>query len=328
MPANLSPGFLAARDRLNRAKTDEERLDALQEMLATIPKHKGTEKMVADIRRRVAKLKEKAEQQRRSGKGGGVAYHVPREGAAQVALVGVPNVGKSSLLAALTNANPDIAPYPMSTHRPLPGMMEFEDIQIQLVDLPPITRDYTEGWVYGLVRLADTVALCVSLESADWERENAEVISLLREHHTVLTAGTSRHVDWRVVERRAIALGLKTDTGPDRVPAFLAWAKERFAAEPASTATGEGLDAMRTLIFRNSGVVRVYTKKPGQAPDLSKPYTIREGATVLNVVEQIHKDFVNRLRYVRLWGSGRFEGQHAPLDHPVQDKDVVEIHLT
>jgi len=168
MPANLSPAFLAARDRLNRSKTDEERLDALQEMLATIPKHKGTEKMQADIRRRIAKLKEKAEQQRRSGKGGAVGYHVPREGAAQVALVGVPNAGKSSLLAALTRATPDIAPYPLTTVRPQPGMMEFEDIQIQLVDLPPITRDYTEGWVYGLIRLADTVALCVDLGSPGW----------------------------------------------------------------------------------------------------------------------------------------------------------------
>jgi ribosome-interacting GTPase 1 len=253
---------------------------------------------------------------------------VPREGAAQVALVGAPNAGKSSLLAALTNASPDIAPYPMSTHHPLPGMMEFEDIQIQLVDLPPITRDYTEGWVYGLVRLADTVALCVNMENADWQEETEEIISLLATHHTLLTAQTSRQVDWRVVERRAIALGLKADLGPNHVPAFRSWAEGRFAAVPASTATGEGLDEVRTLIFHSSGVVRVYTKKPGQAPDLSKPYTIREGATVLNVVEQIHKGFVSRLRYVRLWGSGRFEGQHAPQNHLVQDKDIVEIHLS
>ena len=328
MPANLSPGFLAARDRLNRSKTDEERLDALQEMLATIPKHKGTEKMQADIRRRIAKLKEKAEQQRRSGKGGAVGYHVPREGAAQVALVGVPNAGKSSLLAALTRATPEIAPYPMSTVRPQPGMMEFEDIQIQLVDLPPITRDYTEGWVYGLIRLADTVALCVDLESPHWQEETEEVIALLADHHAVLTGGPSRQVDWRVVERRTVAVGLKADLGQSRMSAFRAWTEDRFPSVVASTATGEGLSDVRTLIFRHSGVVRVYTKKPGQAPDLSQPYTIREGATVLNVVEQIHKDFVSRLRYVRLWGSGRFDGQHAPQDHPVQDKDIVEIHLS
>ena len=328
MPANLSPGFLAARDRLNRSKTDEERLDALQEMLATIPKHKGTEKMQADIRRRIAKLKEKAEQQRRSGKGGAVGYHVPREGAAQVALVGVPNAGKSSLLAAVTRATPDIAPYPMSTVRPQPGMMQFEDIQIQLVDLPPITRDYTEGWVYGLIRLADTVALCVNLESATWREETEEAISLLADHHTLLTTGPSRQLDWRVVEKRTVAVGLEADLGRDRIAAFRSWAEGRYPSTCVSTATGEGLDDVRALLFRHSGVVRVYTKKPGHPPDLSQPYTIREGATVLNVVEQIHKDFVSRLRYVRLWGSGRFDGQHAPQDHVVQDRDIVEIHLS
>ncbi len=328
MPANLSPAFLAARDRLNRAKTDEERLDALQEMLATIPKHKGTEKMQADIRKRIAKLKEKAEQQRRSGKGGAAAYHVPREGAAQVALVGAPNVGKSALLATLTRATPEVAPYPMSTLRPTPGMMEFEDIQIQLVDLPPVTRDYTEGWVHSAIRLADMVALCVDLENPRGLAEAEEVISLLAEHHTRLTTGPSRQVDWRVVERKAVALGLKADLGSERVAAFRAWAEGKFPAIAVSTATGEGLDELRTFIFRHSGVVRVYTKKPGQPPDLTRPYTIREGATVLDVVEQIHREFVSRLRYVRLWGSGRFDGQHAPQDHVVQDRDIVEIHLS
>ncbi|HEC62999.1 MAG TPA: GTP-binding protein, partial [Candidatus Acetothermia bacterium] len=110
MPANLTPEFLAARERFNKARSDEERLDALQEMLATIPKHKGTEKMQADIKRRIAKLREKMEQRRRSGKSSGPSYHVERVGAAQVALVGPPNSGKSSILAALTNASPDIAP--------------------------------------------------------------------------------------------------------------------------------------------------------------------------------------------------------------------------
>lgn len=328
MPANLTPEFLAARDRLNRAKTDEERLDALQEMLATIPKHKGTEKMQADIKRRIAKLKEKLEQARRSGKRGGVTYNVEREGAAQVALVGPPNSGKSSLLSTLTNAVSSVAPYPFSTLKPIPGMLEFEDIQIQLLDLPPIHRDYTEGWVYGFVRLADAALLCLDLSTPSWREEAEEVLELLKEHHILLTLGPSRQVDWRTVERKALAVGLKRDLAQERVEPFLAWAEGRLPAVAASTVTGEGLEELRRGIFAAAGIIRIYTKKPGQAPDFSKPYTVREGTTVLEFVEQIHKDFVSRLRYVRLWGSGRFDGGQVPLDHQLQDKDVVEIHLS
>lgn len=328
MPANLTPEFLAARERYNRAKTLEEKLDALQEMLATIPKHKGTEKMQADIKRRIAKLKEQMEQARRSGKGGGPSYHVEREGAAQIALVGPPNTGKSSLLAALTNATPVIAPYPLSTLKPIPGMMEYEDVQIQLVDLPPITPEYTEGWVYGLIRMADAVALCLDLGNPDWQKETEEVLALLEGRHIHLVSGPSRQVDWRLVEKRTVAVGLKKDQGEARIPEFLAWCEGRFPGVVASTVTGEGLEELRRLFFKASGIVRIYTKKPGQPPDFSKPYTIREGATVLDVVKEIHKDFVKKLKYVRLWGSGKFQGQQVPLDHVVQDRDVVEIHLS
>jgi ribosome-interacting GTPase 1 len=328
MPANLTPEFLAARERFNKAKTDEERLDALQEMLATIPKHKGTEKMQADIKRRIAKLRERMEQRRRSGKGGGPTYHVEPEGAAQVALVGPPNSGKSSLLAALTNARPDIAPYPMSTFRPHPGMMEYEDIQIQLVDLPPITPEYTEGWVYGLVRLADAVLLVLDMTSEDRFREADQVIELLADRHILLVDGPSRQVDWRTVEKRTLVVGLKSDLVEGGTDELRRWAEGKFPYVVASTATGEGLEELRRAIFRVAGVVRIYTKKPGHPPDLTRPYTLREGATVLDVVKHIHKEFVERLRYVKLWGSGRFDGQHAPLDHVVQDGDIVEIHLS
>jgi len=327
MPANLTPAFLAARDRFNRAKTDEERLDALMEMLATIPKHKGTEKLQADIKKRIAKLKERADQQRRSKKGGGVSYHIDREGAAQIALVGAPNTGKSSLLAALTNATPQVADYPLTTHEPLPGMMEYEDIQIQLVDLPAITKDYTEGWVYGLVRHADALALVADLSARNWLEETQHVLQLLEERRIRPTGGPSKMAEWGPVDRHTFAVGLKKDLAPEEAPKFLAWAQGKFPAVAASTVSGEGLEDVRQVIFKNAGIVRVYTKKPGHPPDLSQPYTIRQGATVLDLVKQIHKEFVNKLRYVRLWGSGRFDGQHVPLDHVLQDKDIVEIHL-
>ncbi len=327
MPANLTPEFLAARQRFNQAKSDDERMEALQEMLATIPKHKGTEKMQADLKRRLAKLKEKTEQRRRSGKSGGPSYHVEPEGAAQIALVGPPNSGKSSLVGALTNAKTEVAPYPMSTFRPIPGMLPYEDVQIQLVDLPPITSEYTEGWVFSAARTADAVALCWDLADSESPAAATRVLEMLTERHVRLTGGPSGEVDWRTVERRTLLVGTKLDLSPDGVARAEEWAEERFPVVGVSVETGEGLEACKHRLFEVADIIRVYSKKPGEDADMERPYTLRSGATVLDVVEHVHREFVDKLRFVRLWGSSRFDGQHAPMDHQVQDGDILEIHL-
>ncbi len=327
MPANLTPEFLAARQRFNQAKTDEERLDALQEMLATIPKHKGTEKMQADLKRRLAKLKERVDNRRRSGKSGGPSFHVDPEGAAQVALVGPPNAGKSSLVAALTNAKTEIAAYPMSTFRPVPGMMAYEDVQIQLVDLPPITPEYTEGWVFSAVRSADAVVLCWNLADEGSPHAVEQLMEILSQRHIQLCGGPSKQVDWRTVQRRTLLVGTKLDIAQKGLAPAEKWAAGRFSVVGVSVVTGHGLEDCRRRLFEAGDVVRVYTKKPGHDPDIQQPYTVKCGATVLDVVEHVHREFVEKLRFVRLWGSSKFDGQHAPMDHQVQDGDILEIHL-
>src|SRR3990170_3733284 len=166
MPANLPPEYFEAERRFKQASTPAEKIFALEELIATIPKHKGTDRLRGDLRRKLSQLKKEAEVARRSKKGGkSYLYVVQREGAAQVALVGFPNSGKSSLLASLTNATPVIADYPISTLTPLPGMMPYEDIQIQLVDLPPIGNESTDGWVSGILRITD--ALLLVLDSTE-----------------------------------------------------------------------------------------------------------------------------------------------------------------
>ena len=152
MPANLTPQYLEAERRFRQATSPDEQLEALEAMMATIPKHKGTEHMRADIRRRMAKVRTEAARSKKAAAKGPTWHHVPREGAGQIALVGAPNAGKSRLLAALTNANPVVAPYPFSTRTPLPGMVPFEDINIQLVDLPPIAPETAEPWLFALAR--------------------------------------------------------------------------------------------------------------------------------------------------------------------------------
>src|SRR4030066_1624096 len=164
MPANLPPEYFGAEKRFKLASSPAEKVLALEELIATIPKHKGTDKLRGDLRRKLSQLRKEAETLRRSKKGGrGELYSVQREGAAQVALVGFPNSGKSSLLACLTNAVPVVADYPISPLTPLPGMMPFEDIQFQLVDLPPIGNEATDGWVSGILRYADALILIVDI---------------------------------------------------------------------------------------------------------------------------------------------------------------------
>jgi len=324
MPANLTPEFLKARERFRAAQTPEEKLTALEEMLATIPKHKGTDKMQADIKRRIAKLRD-AQSQKKRGRGSG-PEQIDRAGAGQVVLAGPPNSGKSSLLAALTNAQPQIGDYPYSTVFPVPGMMSFEDIQIQLVDLPPITPEYTEPWVYNLIRESDLVVLTLDGSGPKELTDTVvETLTLLEERHIHLTESAFESEDPRVKVVPCRIVLTKVDLG-DHCDA----AEELsifFPVLSTSAETGAGLDELRQALFTALRIIRVYTKLPGKPPDLTEPYTLPIGSSVLDIVQTVHREFVDKLKYVRLWGSGKFDGQQVPSDYVLQDKDIVEIHI-
>jgi len=325
MPANLTPEYLAAEARYRAAKTDRERLEALREMLRTIPKHKGTEKLQAEIKRKIAQLRSAP---KRRGPARTVLDYIEREGAGQVALAGLPNSGKSTLLARLTNARPEVADYPFSTLRPLPGMMEFEDIQIQLIDLPPLSREYTEPWVYSHIRYSDLVLLVLDLGAEDPEGDLLELIDLLEgaKFHLAAEPKTNERIDSGAAVKRGLLVGTKLD---------LPGARERLAALEGtelplvalSTASGEGLEEFKRAVFSALRIIRVYTKEPGKKPDMEQPYILPRGSTVLDVARAIHQDFARKFRYAQLWGSGKFAGQRVPRDHPLQDGDIVEIHI-
>jgi len=325
MPANLTPAFKKARDKLRHASTPEEKLAVLEEMLATIPKHKGTDKMQGDIKKRIAKIRD-AEGSGKKGSRPGFD-HIPKDGAGQVVLVGAPNAGKSSILANLTNAKPEVADYPFSTQIPVPGMMDYEDVQIQLIDLPPVTADYTEGWVYGLVRAADLVLLVIDASEILLARDQIdEILHLLEQRHVTLVEHdepSSEDERTRVLPCRLVIA--KADTEIEDLDEALEGIP--FRSVVLSTQTGEGLDRLRREIFDALRVVRIYTKLPGKKPDMQEPYTLRVGSCVLDAVRLVHRDFVDQLKYVRVWGSGRFDGQQVPSDHILEDGDIIEIHV-
>ncbi len=323
MPANLTPEFIKARARFFKATTTEEKLAALEDMQSTIPKHKGTEKMRADIKRKIARL---GDADIRAKKGHGSGHdNIPKEGAGQAVLVGPPNSGKSSLVAALTNAKPEVAEYPFSTLVPIPGMMKFEDVGIQLVDLPPLSDEYTEPWVYNLIRAADIVILVLSLDEIDLLDEYlGDLRRMLSERHLELaTEAAVGEERVRILPTR-IAL-TKADALPGAAELL---AELPFPGVVMSVASGEGLDDFRRMIFDALHVLRVYTKLPGKKPDLAEPYTLPAGATVLDAVRTVHRDFADHLKYVRVWGSGRFDGQQVPSDHRLADGDIIEIHVS
>jgi len=326
MPANLPPEYFEAEKRFKQASTPQERIVALEELISTVPKHKGTDKLRADLRRRLSRLREEAMKKKRTGRGD--LYTVDRHGAAQVVLIGFPNSGKSSILASLTNAKPVIADYPMSTVMPVSGMMPYEDIQLQLVDLPPIGNDSTDGWVSSIVRMSDLIMLVV--DATDDPDIQAELLleQMKQWRIPIREGGEDRSGDKGHRKKGVIVAVNKCDLQPDG--AFEGLEGKYGGLYPIyyiSARDGRGLEELRVGIFKNSGIIRVYSKEPGKKPDLETPFTIPKGSDVLDLAGLIHKDFVKNFKYACIWGSARFDGQRVNKDYVLQDGDIVEYHV-
>ena len=329
MPANLPPQYFEAEQRYREARTVPEKLEALKQMLAIMPKHKGTEKLQAELKRKIARLKEEAHRGRKGGARGYTTY-VEKEGAGQVTLAGLPNTGKSRILASLTHASPEVADYPFTTRRPQPGMMPFEDIQIQLVDLPPLSREYMESWVTGIVRVSDAVLLVVNLASGEVLEELDEAVAILAEHKIKAVDRVLETNPYAsVAEKRTLVVGTHLDLPGARENAEVLHEllRDRFPFQPVSLETGEGLEELRRAVFELLELVRVYSKPPGKEPDRTRPFVFRRGATLVDFAAAVHKDFVERLRFARVWGPNKFEGQRVNREYVLEDGDVIELHL-
>ncbi|MBW2493049.1 MAG: TGS domain-containing protein [Deltaproteobacteria bacterium] len=325
MPTNLPPEYFTAEKQFKQASTPAEKITALEELIATVPKHKGTDKLRADLRRKLSQLKKDAIKKKKGGRVD--LYTVPKEGAAQIALVGFPNSGKSSLLASLTNATPVIADYPISTLMPLPGMMPFEDIQVQLVDLPPIGNESTDGWVSGILRYADALIFIVDL-SDDPEIQIELLIDQL--NRWKIYTNPDLEVENRAgVIKKALIVANKQDI-PGTGDTFLQLKKKFEHSYPSisvSTLLKENIEELKRAVFYLSGIIRVYSKPPGKEPDLSTPFTIPKGSTLIDLARSIHKEFSHNMKFARIWGSARFDGQRVEKHHVLKDKDIVEIHI-
>jgi hypothetical protein len=322
MPANLTPQYKKVEEQFRAATTDEERIVLLEEMLRIIPKHKGTEHIQAEIKRKLSHLKDAGAAKKSHGKTVDI-FHVVRGGAGQIALLGTPNSGKSSILDALTNAKVVVADFPFSTHAPIPGMAHYEDVPIQLVDMPPITADFVTPGQTNTYRNCDLIAIVIDL-SADVLEQMEIVLKFLESHE--LLATTEQQAD--TLHKQAFVIGTKSDLAPDGTLATLKEITNRpFEYIDISVKTAQNLDKLVSLCFNMLKVIRIYAKPPGKPVDMKDPFTLPIGSNVIDLAMHIHRELAEKLKTARAWGTDVYDGQSVHRTHVLHDKDIVELHF-
>ncbi|MEM4261591.1 MAG: GTPase [Candidatus Diapherotrites archaeon] len=354
MTTNAGPEFFAAQKKYQEASTHEAKLEALKEMLRFAPKHKSSENLVAEITFKIAKLKKELERQKelQAKKGSGASLNIKKEGAGQVVIVGMPNSGKSTLLKNLTNVNVEIAPYPFTTTKPEVGMMNYEGALVQIVEVPAIVEGSSEGKANGtqllsLVRNADAIILLYrSLEEKDLvvkELEKANIVvvrskpKITIQHNSFNGLNVSGKNFLKISEERLLELLkkygvqncdviLEEEATEEKIVEVLESNTDYKPCLFLQTGFEYKLNDLKERIFKLLNKIIVYTKKPGFEPDLSKPLVLKEGSTIKDAAELVHKEIAKNLKYARLWGSAKFPGQRVSKDYKLQNKDIIEIN--
>lgn len=326
MPANLPPQYFDAEKNFREAKDPMEKIAALEEMLAIMPKHKGTDHLRAELRGRIAKLTQLAAKKSGTRR---ASLAIEKEGAAQVAVIGSPNAGKSQLVATITNASPPVAEYPFTTHSATPGMMEFENIKIQMIDTPPLVPQAIEFWLPPLLRQADVLLIMVDLSNNPLEQMAAIIARLEKMRIIIGDGGVGEDYEFTIWRKKALIIGNKLDL--DGAARNYAALKDKYEGQfpliAISAKQGTGLEGLKRQIYQVLDIIRVYTKAPGQKPDFNDPIVIGRGSTLADAAAEVHKDFAANMKYARIWGSGKHDGVMARRDHILEDGDIIELHL-
>jgi uncharacterized protein len=342
MPANLSADFLKAEAKYRSATTPGERLVCLEEMFTTLPKHKGTEKMQADIKTRISKLKKEMASPSKGGAKRSDWFHVEKQGAGQTAVIGAPNCGKSALVSQLTGLRTEIAAYPFTTTAPAAGMMQFEDVQVQLIDTPPVSPD-AAPWLYHIMRTADIILWLIDLSDDALLESFEQTQQLLKTNRIIREVGTDTTTTEEAADdaetpvvadaplgliKKALFIGTKCDDqgAQDRLTIL----REVVGDIPlllTSVESGSGLEELRRRLFEMLNIIRVYTKRPGKTADMNDPVVLAAGSTVMDAAYHLHKDFAQSLQFARLWNASGLDGQRVDRGHVLADHDVIEFHV-
>lgn len=327
MPANLPPQYYEAQKIFQQAKTSSEKIGALEDMLALMPKHKGTDHLKAELRARIAKLSQQDAQKGVQGKGS--AYRVRKEGSVQIALVGPTNSGKSQLFYRLTGVETKIASYPFVTKTPTPGMATIEGVPMQVIDFPPVGSKEAILWFQGNLRSADLLLVVIDLsqEPPEQLKQIFEVLATFR----IKPTGWSREEPSQTlaIPKKTLIVGNKSDLDMEaqNYGKLKAQCGDTLQLVSISALEGAGLNELKRKIFEALNIIRVYTKAPGEEPEMSNPLVMEVGDTVEDAAEALHKDFRRKLKHALLWGSSKFDGQMVPRNHVLHDGDILEMHI-
>jgi len=329
MPANLTPRYYEVEKKLKSATSNDEKILILEEMLSIIPKHKGTEKIQAQLKTKIAKLKHQTQ------KKGTTARHssslvIKKSGAGQVVLIGPPNSGKSQLIKSLTNAEPQISNYPFTTTTPYPAMMHFGDIRIQLVDTPPITIDYMEVWHPEIIKSADTLLLVLDLGSQDSIGEFTTLENRLKEKRLNLVSTLDDDSPlYLMFNKKCLVVANKNDLpqASQQLEQLRQALDSRLPVISVSALQEIGLEHLKAEIFTLLNIIRVYSKAPGKKIEGGEPFTLKCGSTVMDMAKAVHKDFAQKLKFARIWSKQKYQGQKVNRNYILADEDIIELHI-
>jgi hypothetical protein len=329
MPTNLPPDYFEIEKRFRQAETAEEKIEALQDMMSVVPKHKGTDHLRADLRRKLAKLKEEAQSHKGAARRDS-AFRIPKAGAGQAVVIGPTNVGKSALVAILTGTEAEVSPIPNTTWEPRPGMMPVENTEVQLVDTPPLSRDYVEPRLKELIRHSDLVILVVDLEQ-DPIGQLQETASLLEEYRIAPCQRMERYANdspaFTFLPFLVLVNKCDDEAGEELYTIFCELLEEKWPCLSVSALSGRNLERLKKAVLEALDVIRVYTRAPGREPDLTRPFVMKKGSRLAELAGRIHKDFLEKMKFARVWGVAVHDGQMVHRDYILQDGDVVEIHI-
>ena len=331
MPANLPPQYYELEREFKAEKDIREKLRMAQELLRIMPKHKGTTHLQADMKTKISNLKKEIEggEQTHGARQAQAHDFIEREGVGQIILIGAPNSGKSSLVDTLTNAKPLVADYPYSTREPSTGMMAYETVQIQLIDTPPISDELFENYMSGLIRNATIVVLVCDLEAKTMADDLKFILAKLEEKRIILLPEVEEKPDDpKYCYKKMILCAHKSFEDEDgQKREKLKEMFPGFVMISTSIIDDESMDQFRKTIFEALKIMRVYTKPVGKEADFKDPIILPIGSNVEQAAEELHKDFARKLKFAKIWGEGKFDGQRVQSDFVLTDGDIVEFHI-